>query len=256
MFLFFACSGSHAAESKSISSGSQITGRELAQKVYSRENGDDAVAQMHMILIDESGKERVREFTAYRKDFVALSRQVLRFTAPSDIQGTAFLSIEKTGGETEQFLFLPSLRRSRRIVSSQKSHRFVNSDFSYEDMERRPVDSFDHRIAGEEKIDSVECLILESTPKNKANSQYSLIKSWIAKDTDIPLKADHFDEKKELLKTYRVLEVKPFQNIKTETYLVMEDAKRRTKTVLTLVKISYNTGIKDDIFTQTKLENW
>ncbi|MEW5910729.1 MAG: outer membrane lipoprotein-sorting protein, partial [Thermodesulfobacteriota bacterium] len=83
-----------------------MTGRELAQRVFDRENGNDATARMQMILVDESNKERTREFTAYRKDAGPLSMQVIRFSAPADIQGTAFLSIEKPGSETEQFLYL------------------------------------------------------------------------------------------------------------------------------------------------------
>ncbi|MFH1936650.1 MAG: outer membrane lipoprotein-sorting protein, partial [Bacteroidota bacterium] len=66
----------------------------------------------------------------------------------ADINGTGFLIIEKAGYESDQFLYLPALRRSRRIVSSQKSHQFVNSDFTYEDIERHPVENYIYDIKG------------------------------------------------------------------------------------------------------------
>ncbi|MBW2742169.1 MAG: outer membrane lipoprotein-sorting protein, partial [Deltaproteobacteria bacterium] len=122
-----------------------MSGKELAQKVYDRENGDDSTAHMIMKLINKRGHERIRDFTSYSKDYSPLIKQLIRFTSPADIEGTGFLSIEKSEGETDQFLYLPSLRRTRRIVSSQKSNRFVNSDFTYEDMERRPVEDSEHK---------------------------------------------------------------------------------------------------------------
>ncbi len=246
---------SNASEQKHASPPSPMTGDELALSVFNRENGEDAKAKMQMTLISKSGKRREREFTTYQKDYGSLTKQLIRFTQPADIKGTGFLSIEKQIGKTEQFLYLPSLRRSRRIVSSQKSHRFVNSDFSFEDMQRRPVESFEHRITGVEKISDIECFILESIPKKGTKSQYFRIKSWVAKKIYVPLRVIYFDKKGKLLKKYRVLKLKKIQNIWTETMVTMEDMKRKHKTVLKLHSISYNTGIEDSTFTRKRLES-
>lgn len=233
-----------------------LSGTELAQRVHDREKGDDSVSQGVMELVSEGGRKRTRELTVYSKDYGGLQKTLIRFDSPADIEGTGFLSTEKEDGETEQFLYLPSLRRTRRIVSSQKSRSFVNSDFSYEDMERRPVENSDHRITGEDKIGNMPCWVLETRPKAKANSQYSLIKSWITKGIDVPIVAEYYDRKGNLIKKYRVGKLENIQDIWTETDLVMEDLSKGHKTFLRTNKIVYNTNLKDDILTTQNMENW
>ncbi|MBW1717847.1 MAG: outer membrane lipoprotein-sorting protein [Deltaproteobacteria bacterium] len=134
------------AGSPSARKDSSLSGKALAQRVYDRENGDDSLARATMELISKGGRKRVRQFTIYTKDDGPLQKTLIRFHSPADIEGTGFLSIEKEGGNTEQFLYLPALRRTRRVVSSQKARRFVNTDFTYEDMERRPVEDSDHQF--------------------------------------------------------------------------------------------------------------
>lgn len=231
-------------------------GRDLAVKVHDRENGDDATSEGFMILVDKKDRKRVRELTTYSKDNGDLIRQIIRFRSPADIEGTGFLSAETASGETEQFLYLPALRRTRRIVSSQKSQSFVNSDFTYEDMERRPVDNFTHALAGVEKVGNVDCDILESRPKDGVESEYSLVKSRVARDIYVPLLVDYFDKKGRHIKTYRVLRLENIQGIWTETEFVMEDLEKKHKTIMKIEKIEYNTGLSEDLFSQQNLENW
>ncbi|MBW2043130.1 MAG: outer membrane lipoprotein-sorting protein [Deltaproteobacteria bacterium] len=245
-----------AAEQPGTYAAAALTGKALAEKVYQRENGESAAGKMEMILADASGFERHREFQFFRKDYGDLSKNLIRFTEPADIRGTAFLSIEQPGGETEQFLYLPSLRRTRRIIASQKGRRFVNSDFTYEDMERRPVEKFGHRINGESRIDGKDCYILESLPKKDASSQYFLIQSFIQKADFMPLQVDFFDKSGKRVKTYRVLETETIQGIPTETRVRMEDMERKHRTDLKVLAFSYNVELDDALFTKRKMENW
>ena len=177
-----------------------LTGKELAQLVYDRDIGDDSCAHSVMGLISRRGKKWIRHFIAYQKDDGKLFKQLIRFTSPADIEGTGFLSFEKEDEATEQFLYLPALRRTRRIVSSQKDHRFVNTDFTYEDMERRRVEDYTHIISGEKKKQGRDCWILESRPKAKVQSQYSLVKSWVAKEIYVPLFVEYYSRNEKLIK--------------------------------------------------------
>lgn len=231
-----------------------ITGKELAQQIYDRENGDDITAEMKMILINKRGRERVRTYDFYSKDYGNRVKQFNRFQSPADIKGAGFLSIEKEAGETEQFLYLPSQRRSRRIVSSQKSRSYVNSDFSYEDMERRSVEDYEHRISGDETIANINCYILESKPKDDVKSQYGRIKNWVDPEKSIPIYVEYFDRKEKLIKKYRVLKLQKIDDIWTEIEVVMENLKRRHKTVLKIDKIVYNKGLDDSRFSRQYLE--
>jgi Outer membrane lipoprotein-sorting protein len=245
-----------SADTGSESSNIPISGKELAQKVYDREDGDDSTAHTIMKLINKRGHERIRDFTFYSKDYRPLIKQLIRFTSPADIEGTGFLSIEKSEGETDQFLYLPALRRTRRIVSSQKSNRFVNSDFTYEDMERRPVEDSEHKITGKDKIGNIDCFVLESRPKEESDSQYSLLKSIIAKNIYIALSVEYYNKKGKLIKKYRTIKLEKIQDIWTETEVIMEDLKKEHKTILKINNIVYNTNLDDNIFSRQNLGNW
>lgn len=233
-----------------------IDGRELALKVRDRENGDDFTAQGKMELIDKKNNRRERTFVLYRKDQGALSKQVLRFLSPADIAGTAFLSTELNTTETEQLLFLPSLKRTRRIVSSQKATSFVNTDFSYEDMERRDVDLWEHKVIAIERIGQAECFVLESVPKERTRTEYSFIKSWVIKDLNVPIKVDYYDKKNRLFKEYRVTNLKNIQGVWTEMEVSMVDVLSGHRTIMSNGEVVYNSGLSDDLFTERSLERW
>ena len=142
----------------------QPSGRELAQLVHDRYVGDDSVSGQTMELIPAAGQKRVRQLNVSVLEKNGARSTLLRFTSPADIEGTGFLAIEDGQGETAQFLYLPALNRTRRIVAGQKGRSFVNTDFTYEDMERRPVDDSDHVLVGDESLNNVQCWIMESRP--------------------------------------------------------------------------------------------
>ena len=228
---------------------------QIAQLTYDRYVGDDM--QMHgtMELISEGGHIRSREFISLRKDSNAERRQLIRFTSPADIDGTAFLTIEENGSSnTEQHLYLPALKRTRRIVASQKARSFVNSDFTYEDMQRHPVEEWNYTLDGTETIIGHVCYILTSTPKPGADSKYSKLVSWIDKENFIPLKTFFFDNKGQHCKSYFVNSYKIIDNIATETEVLMEDLLSGHKTRLKTLEIKYNSGLQDSLFTTRALE--
>jgi negative regulator of sigma E activity len=132
----------------------------------------------------------------------------------------------------------------------------VNTDFTFEDMERRPVADSEHVVTGEESIGGVACWLLETRPKPEAESQYSTIKAWIAKDMLLALRVDFFKKDQEPVKRYTVLQMENIQEIWTETKVSMEDLETGHKTVLTTTEIKYNSGIKDTAFSVQSLETW
>ncbi len=234
----------------------EMTGKLLAQKVFDRDKGKNSISTAQMVLVNKNGKKRIRLFINKRMMEGNLERQIIRFTSPADINGTGFLTIEKTGWDTEQFLYLPALRRTRRIVSSQKSSRFVNSDFTYEDMERHPVDDYTYKITGSTKIGTFECYELETRPKKETESQYSMTQSLIAKKSLVPVIVKYFDQKGKHIKTYKVIKLNQTQDIWTESIVSMEDLEKRHKTYIKLENISYNTDIDKDLISRKGLEDY
>ncbi|WP_084604828.1 outer membrane lipoprotein-sorting protein [Desulfonatronum thioautotrophicum] len=232
------------------------TGRELAQYVHDRDVGQDSRSLVRMELISARGQSRIREMEVLTREDGPILMTFIRFTSPADISGTGFLSIEDGQGGTEQFLYLPALNRTRRIAATQKGRSFVNTDFTYEDMERRPVDDSEHAVTGSETIEGVETWILESRPKPSSDSQYSLIRLWVAKDLHVPLKINFFDQRDRHVKQYRVQRLENIQGIWTETRVIMEDLTSGHSTVLETRSIEYNVGLPESLFTQQNLENW
>lgn len=233
-----------------------LTGKELAENVFHRDQGRNSESTAQMVLIDKNENKRIRDFISKRVLEDELERRLIRFTSPADIQGTGFLTIEKEGWETEQFLYLPALRRTRRIVTSQKSHRFVNSDFTYEDMERHPVSDYTYRITGSKTVGGIDCHSLETRPKPGTKSQYGKTFSLIGKTSFVPIFVKYFNKKDEHIKTYKVLKLEQVQDIWTEMTVRMEDFTRNHKTYIKIDQIRYNIDMDTSDISRKQLEQY
>jgi hypothetical protein len=228
---------------------------QVAQLTYDRYLGDDMQMRGTMELISRNGHVRSRDFISLRKDSAAERKMLIRFTAPADIDGTAFLTIDAdNSSKTEQHLYLPALKRTRRIVASQKGRSFVNSDFTYEDMQRHPVEAWDYQLEGEETISEHACYILVSMPQPDTDTQYGKMVSWIEKTHFIPLQTIFWDKNGQQAKSYTVNSFSMIDNIATETDVVMEDLHSGHKTRLKTIEIKYNSGLQDALFTTRALE--
>ncbi len=107
------------------------------------------------------------------------------------------------------------------------------------------------------KIDHKVCYILESTPKPGTNTKYSLIRSYVPENIYLSIKTEFYDKHNELFKILNVEKLEKIQGIWTPMVMVMENLKRKHKTILKVEDIKYNiAGIGDDIFTKRNLENW
>ncbi len=230
---------------------------ELAEEVHDYYVGDNSMARVSMELVDSNDRSRMRKMINLNMDIDGVRKSLIRFLEPADIAGTGFLSIEQNNGDTEQFLYLPALDRTRRIASAQKGRSFVNTDFTYEDMERRPVEDAEYEITGQETIDGRECWILEVRPVPEAASQYSLIINWIPKSIALPVKSHFFDQNDKHIKTYEVRALEKIQDIWTPVNVIMTDHKDGHKTILITESIEYNTQqVRSSLFTTRYLEDW
>jgi hypothetical protein len=104
--------------------------------VFARETGDKLSSKMIMVIKDKSGRERKRELNVRSMNFKEGSKSFMRFSAPADVKNTGLLSVDYDDGakDDDQWLYLPSLRKSTRIASTQKSGSFMGTDFYYADM--------------------------------------------------------------------------------------------------------------------------
>lgn len=229
--------------------GEAMDGPTLAQRVFDRDVGKDSRAEIKMLLIDKSDQKRFRTLVFYTKKFGKTSKTYTRFTSPANIEGTSFLTWENEGREDDQFLYLPALQRVRRVVSSQKSNRFVNTDYTYEDLQTRQVAADTHKLLKAEKWKDHPCWVLESIPVKPDETQYGKRISWIAKDSYLPVKSEYYDKKNKLIKVFSALSVKQISGIWTVMESEMKDLKKQHRTLMKTTGIRYNGNIQDRVFT-------
>lgn len=251
--LVLLCTGSPA---RGQSPGEGISGRTLAQKVYDRPAGKNSVAEVVMRLIPKNGSTQHRRLTIVTQNEGQRRNTLIRFTAPADIAGTGFLSLEDSEGRTRQFLYLPALQRTRRIVADQKGRSFVNTDFTYEDMERRPVAESKHTLVGEQDVNKQRCWVLDSKPRAGTHSEYSRVRRFVLQDSYVPIKIEFFVNGQKPRKTYTAQDVERIQGIWTETQVTMRDHADEHATEMETRQITYDTDIPDDMFTTQALERW
>lgn len=233
----------------------KMDGRAIVEKVLNRDDGKDSYAKVEMLITDRSGMTQARSMISAVKDFGSLSKSYIRFTSPATIDGTSFLSWEVEGKDDEQFLYLPELGRDRRIASSQKDSDFVNTDFTYEDMQEREIDKDNHTLLREEKLGGYDCWVVESVPRDPKSSQYKRRVAWIPKDIYLPIRVEFYT--KVLRQPTKILTVRRLEKISgiwTGKEAEMKNYDRNTATVLRTLEIKYNKGLPDRMFTRAYLK--
>lgn len=158
-------------------------------------------AKARVTVTEKSGQKRELAFEALsRRHSPPLSKSLLRFTAPADVSGMKFLLVQKSDGDDERTLYVPELKRSRRIAGGNRSERFMGTDFNYADMDRRDVRTGDAVLAADENIGKYPCYHVNVTVK-EPDSPYKRVEIWVRKDNVIPLKWVMFDKDGKASKT-------------------------------------------------------
>lgn len=198
-----------------ISQTPEEQGKEIAVEAKKRDTGwHDNIAVSIMILRNKQGQESVRKLKQNNFEINETGlgdKSIVVFNEPRDIQGTALLSHTKILDPDDQWLYLPALKRVKRISSKNKSGPFVGSEFAYEDLLAQEVEKYDYKFIKEEKCGELECFVVESYPLYK-NSGYTKLQIWWDKDEYRVQKIDFYDRKGSLLKTLTYHDYKQYLN--------------------------------------------
>lgn len=162
-------------------------------------------------IIDSKGSERVRKTVTATREFNGVVKTILRFTSPADVQGTAILIYDNKDKADDMWIYLPALRKERRIVSSEKGKSFMGSEFTNADMSKPNINDFEYKILGTENINGKECWKIEAVCKDETvedGNGFSRKISWIEKGTYLVHKMEFYDldgelEKVQILSDYR-----------------------------------------------------
>ncbi|MDD0853853.1 outer membrane lipoprotein-sorting protein [Halobacteriovorax sp. GB3] len=219
-----------------------LSGKELAQKVYDRADGDHSYSKVTMILDGKGRSVKTRKLEIYRSDDQkGLVKSLVRFSSPKKIQGVSLLTIDLKGENESQLIYLPALKNSKRISSSKKGGRFVQSEIFYEDLRDRHPEQDQHKLLEDGKfMGARDCYRLESVPISKGNSTYAKRVSCIDKKTFIPLEVLFSNSKGLEFKRFRVQAMKEIDSIWTVTRSEMTLLEEEKMTVLNVDKIEYN----------------
>jgi hypothetical protein len=199
-----------------------------------------ATMTMVMKLVEKGGAEQTRTMHARAQKVGDRTHSLMRFLAPSEVAGTAFLFIQEPGRTDQQYMYLPALRAVRRIAGRQREGRFMGSDFSYADLEWRDLQEASYQRASDEAIGAHSCHVIDSIPTGE--SQYGRVRAWIRKSDLVPLRFKFYDRRSQLEKTLFVRAIKQVQGKPMVTELKMASASGHA-TVLQLQSIS----LRDDL---------
>jgi outer membrane lipoprotein-sorting protein len=231
------------------------TGREIMQQAADKDMGDTTHTLVQMDLIDKNGTVSNRVVEMFGKENSEGSAMIMViFHRPATVKGTRFLSITNEGRADDMWIYLPSLKRVRRIAASEGGESFMGTDLTYDDMGSKDVDNDDHTLVGEEDVDGYPCYVVESVPRDPSESEYSRRKTWVSREMLIPIRMELFDKEGALLKVLTVSEIENIQGFWTPKITRMTNVQENHSTVLTMERVIYNENLPDGIFTTRFLQ--
>jgi len=227
----------------------------IMQNVYDRPTGKDMSGTLTMTLKNSRGDLRIRSIKQSIKSEKAIEKKLMFFTAPADVRNTSFMSwsYSEPGKNDDQWIYLPALKRIKRISSSGSGDYFMGSDFTYDDLGDRQPNEDTHKIIGKETVDGKKCIIVESKSVNQGY-MYSRTITWVIDSVWIGLKKEFYDEQGELLKTLQVKEYKQINGYWTVLNTEMYNAQKDHTTIMKLADVKFDTGISDDLFSERTMQ--
>lgn len=229
--------------------------RAIAEEADRRDRGfGDYRARLEMILRDPDGDETRRELgLSVLETEGGEERSLIVFESPRDIRGTALLTYSHPDRENEQWLYLPALRRTKRISATGRSSPFMGSEFAYEDLVRTSVDEYAYRYVGEEALDGTPTWVIERVPRYEGTG-YSWERLWIDQAEYRVLRTDFWDLRDRDLKTLTVHGYREYlDGIWRADEMRMRNLRTGESTVLLWHDYRFHTGLTEGDFSRSVL---
>jgi len=238
----------------------QPSARSIMEKMDQIKKSVDVQTQLKMTLISTKGdneRRRSRELTSIEKkyeDGKFKSKSLLQFSQPKEVKGTGFLTWDRHGSEPDdQWLYLPALKKVKRIRTKEKNRSFMGTDFSYEDLSGRDLDADEYEFLGEDVIHGTDCYKVKANPIEKG-SQYSSRIVWVDKKNSLMKRVEFFNKKGTMFKILDIPEHVKNGEYWTATKMIMRNLKKAHSTELVVLKVDYDQGLKDNVFTESFLK--
>ncbi|MFP4445526.1 MAG: outer membrane lipoprotein-sorting protein [Desulfosudaceae bacterium] len=236
--------------------------RAIMEKVDAREDGDNMKADMRMILIDKNQKKRERFMRTYAKDKGEDTYRLIFFTDPPAVRGTGFLTYDydDPDKDDDQWLYLPALKTTKRIASSDKTDAFMGSDFSYADMTTSEVENYTYKLLKTDTVYNHKVWLIESIPVDQhVIDTFGYDKSvvFVRQDNYVIVRAVLWVTGSDKIKYMDVKKLDQVDGIwvPAETHMTTKRGRNTLhKTILTRENIRFNQDLDDSLFTVRSLE--
>lgn len=230
-------------------------GLQIAQKADQVDQGfESTVVNLTMVLKNKQGQETTRSL---RNQTLELTedgdKSLIVFNTPRDVKGTSTLTFTHKEGPDDQWLYLPSIKRVKRISSDNKSGPFVGSEFAYEDLSSQEVEKYTYKFVKEEDYKGTPTLVIDRDPVDP-KSGYTRQLVWYNKDNYRPEKIEYYDRKNSLLKTLTYAKYELYLDKywrAGEFFMINHQTGKSTK--LTFNDYEFKTGLAENDFTQNSL---
>jgi len=251
LLLFSGLLHAELSEKESIAKG-----LEIAQQADRRDTGyGDFTANMVMELRNKQGDTSTRNIRLKTLEVTGDGDKSMSiFDKPADVQGTAFLTFSHAIEADEQWLYLPALKRVKRISSKNKSGPFMGSEFAYEDLASQEVEKYNYKYLRDEKLNGTDCFVIERFPAYEF-SGYTRQVAWVNKERYVAEKIEFYDRKNTLLKTLTNSDYHQYLNKYWRAHqMQMENHQTGKSTLLKWEEYKFNTGLSDQDFNRNSLQ--
>ncbi len=245
-----------------LAQAEDLTAREIMQRVDDRDDGDNGIMDLEMVLADKNGDQRIRKIRSFLKDKGEDKQRLMFFIEPADVKDTAFLTYDYDAyaKDDDQWLYLPALRKTKRIASSDRSGAFMGSDFNYADMTRKDLDAYDFKILKEMEVRGEPVWLIEAIPRTREEiKETGYEKSWlmVRKDLFMVVRAVHWVDEGAEVKYLDTPKIEQIDGIWTATHLTMTTKRDKTTqhhTELRFNNVRFGQDLEQDLFSVRRME--
>lgn len=246
-----------------VASDESPTGRDVMSHCEYKNPGEDQTSVLSIVLIDKDGNQRKNiynrlwKFYQGKRDIV--DKMVLFTQFPPDAKGTGFMRwgyVAESNKRADQWLYLPQLRKIRKVSVRDPGDSFLGSDLSYGDIDDRSIDADEHNFVRVDKIPGMEFYVVESVPK-ESDALYSKKISWYLKTADwegcARAKTEYYDRQGLLLKVAN-LKWQQVDDAWVWDKVLVENVQTRHRSVFEVTDVKVGVGLRDKQFTQRALK--
>ena len=232
--------------------------RAIDEKASDITNPDAYEMTATLTTYDAKGNKRVRDFASVSKKFGETTKTLIKFLSPANVKGTAILIYDNKNKDDDMWIYMPALRKTRRIISSEKSKSFMGSEFSNADMSRPTIDDFNYKLLGTRPYNGKTCRVIEVTPKtDKIADENGFSKKiiWIDKDKYYVYRVEFYDLDGELWKVMTVGDYQELGGGKVMSkQMEMKNEQTGRYSVLSVSKLQAGSNLTENNFTTAMLE--